>query len=98
MCRTRPRATARRTVAWLTPRLAAASLELINLCKACAEQRIISKLRSSRQLLGLGFREWGRHFVVENVQRTTSPFGDFVPNFLLRSCAHGPSERDIGSG
>ncbi len=31
-----PRATARRTVAWLTPRRLAASLELINLCKTCA--------------------------------------------------------------
>src|SRR5882757_5710147 len=30
------RATARRTVAWLTPRRSAASLELINLCKTCA--------------------------------------------------------------
>ena len=31
-----PRATARRTVAWLTPRRSAASLELIKVCKTCA--------------------------------------------------------------
>src|ERR1700674_4736238 len=32
----RPLATARRTVAWLTPRRVATSFELINLCKTCA--------------------------------------------------------------
>jgi hypothetical protein len=32
----------------------------------------------------LGFQEWGRRFVVENMQRSTGPFLDFVPNFSLR--------------
>jgi len=42
---------------------------------------------------GLENREWGRHFVVENAQRSTDPFGYFVPNFSVRACA-----RTFGNG
>jgi hypothetical protein len=53
------------------------------------EQRIISRSRSLEQAEGLEFQEWRRHFVVENVQISTDPFGDFVPNFSLRDSRAG---------
>jgi hypothetical protein len=49
------------------------------------------------QVMGLGFQERHRHFVVENVQRSTNVFVDFVPNFSLRTCVRGPSERNQGT-
>src|SRR5205807_7673358 len=50
-----------------------------------------------QQRRGLGFREWRRHFVVQNMQSSTRPFGDFVPDFSLRRCVRGPSERNRGN-
>jgi hypothetical protein len=37
------------------------------------------------EIPGLGFQEWRSRFVVENMQRSTLSFADFVPNFSLRN-------------
>jgi hypothetical protein len=89
-----PRATARRTVAWLTPRRVATSLELINLCKTCAGltqhyDKWVTPFRTP-----LGFPERSRRYAVENAQKSAILLTDSTAKLPMKRCSvvRGSSE------
>ena len=56
------------------------------------DQSLANELGKHRKTIAAWRRrhqEWRRHFVVENVQRSTNPFGVFVPNFFCAAVRAG---------